>query len=161
MKWKTVVLMIWILVCGTVSCVGQDLGKVSRAEDIGFSTERLGRITKFFQSDVEKGAIPGAVVLVAREGKLVYQQTVGYQDREKRIAMKPDAIFRIASMSKPITSIAVMMLAEEGKIDLIAPVAQYLPEFKDVKVGVEKTDGNTGNTALTLEDPKRPMTVQD
>src|SRR5258707_10463727 len=161
MKWKTMVLTIWILVCGTVSCVGQDLGKVSRAEDIGFSTERLGRITKFFQRNVDKGAIPGAVVLVARDGKLVYQQTVGYQDREKRIAMKPDAIFRIASMTKPITSIAVMMLAEEGKIDLIAPVAQYLPEFKDVKVGVEKTDGNTGKTALTFEDPKRAMTVQD
>src|SRR5258708_35725063 len=75
--------------------------------------------------------------------------------------MKPDAIFRIASMTKPITSIAVMMLAEEGKIDLIAPVAQYLPEFKDVKVGVEKTDGSTGKTVLTFEDPKRAMTVQD
>lgn len=161
MKWKTMVVTIWILVCGTVSCVAQDLGKVSRAEDIGFSTERLGRITKFFQSDVEKGAIPGAVVLVAREGQLVYLQTVGYQDREKRIAMKPDAIFRIASMTKPITSVAVMMLAEEGKIDPIAPVAQYLPEFKDAKVGVEKTDGSTGKTALAFEDPKRPMTVQD
>src|SRR5712671_4198936 len=161
MKWKTMVLTIWILVCGTVSCGGRGISKESRAEDIGFSTERLGRITKFFQSDVEKGAIPGAVVLVAREGKLVYLQTVGYQDREKRIAMKPDAIFRIASMTKPITSVAVMMLAEGGKIDLIAPVAQYLPEFKDVKVGVEKTDGSTGKTALAFEDAKRPMTVQD
>jgi CubicO group peptidase (beta-lactamase class C family) len=161
MKWKTMVLTIWILVCGTVSCAAQDLGKVSRAEDIGFSTERLGRITNFFQNDVEKGAIPGAVVLVAREGKLVYLQTVGYQDLEKRIAMKPDAIFRIASMTKPITSVALMMLAEEGKIDLIAPVAQYLPEFKDVKIGAEKTDGSTGKIALAFEDPKRPMTVQD
>src|SRR5882762_3302363 len=155
MTWKRIVLAICALACCTFSCLGQDLGKVSRAEDIGFSTERLVRITRFFQSDVDKGAIPGAVVLVARDGKLVYQQTVGYQDREKRIAMKPDAIFRIASMTKPITSVAVMMLAEEGKIDLIAPVAQYLPEFKDVKVGVEKTDGNTGKTALTFEDPKR------
>jgi len=161
MKWKRIVLAICVLASCTFSCLGQDSGKVSRAEDIGFSTERLVRITRFFQSDVDKGAIPGAVLLVARDGKLVYQQTVGYQDREKRIAMKPDAIFRIASMTKPITSVAVMMLAEEGKIDLIAPVAQYLPEFKDVKVGVEKTDGNTGKTALTFEDPKRAMTVQD
>jgi len=116
---EDMVLTTWILVLpAPSSCGGQDWGKVSRAEDIGFSTERLGRITKFFQSDVEKGAIPGAVVLVAREGKLVYLQTVGYQDREKRIAMKPDAIFRIASMTKPITSVAVMMLAEGGKIDL-------------------------------------------
>jgi CubicO group peptidase (beta-lactamase class C family) len=161
MTWKRIVLSICALACCTVSCPGQDLGKVGRAEDIGFSTERLVRITKFFQGDVDKGAIPGAVLLVAREGKLVYQQALGFQDREKRIAMKPDAIFRIASMTKPITSVAVMMLAEEGKIDLIAPVAQYLPEFKDVKVGVEKTDGNTGKATLSFEDPKRAMTVQD
>src|SRR6266404_5349515 len=155
MTWKRIVLAICALACCTVSCLGQDLGKVSRAEDIGFSTERLVRITKFFQSDVDKGAIPGAVVLVTRDGKLVYQ------DREKRIAMKPDAIFRIASMTKPITSVAVMMLAEEGKIDLIAPAAQYLPELKDVKVSVERTEGSTGKTTLTFEDPTRSITVQD
>jgi CubicO group peptidase (beta-lactamase class C family) len=161
MTWKRIVIVICALACCTVSVVGQDLGKVSRAEDIGFSTERLGRITKFFQDDVEKGAIPGAVLLVVRDGKLVYRQTVGYQDREKRIAMKPDAIFRIASMTKPITSVAVMMLAEEGKIDLIAPVAQYLPEFKDVKVGVEKMDSSSGKATLSFEEPRRGMTVQD
>src|SRR6266403_4464820 len=161
MRWKRIVLTICVLACCTVPVVAQDLSRLNRPEDMGFSRERLGRITKFFEGDVEKGAIPGAVLLVVRDGKLVYQQTVGYQDREKRIAMKPDAIFRIASMTKPITSVAVMMLAEEGKIDLIAPVAQYLPEFKDVKVGVEKTDGSTGKTALAFEDPKRPMTVQD
>src|SRR6266478_763279 len=160
MKWKRIVLAICVLASCTFSCLGQDSGKVSRAEDIGFSTERLVRITRFFQSDVDKGAIPGAVLLVARDGKWVYQQTVGYQDREKRIAMKPDAIFRIASMTKPITSVAVMMLAEEGKIDLIAPVAQYLPEFKDVKVGVEKTDAS-GKPTLVLEEPRRAITVQD
>ena len=94
------------------------------------------------------------------EGRVVYLQSVGYQDREKRSAMKADAIFRIASMTKPITSVAVMMLAEEGQIDLLAPVAQYLPEFKDVKVGVEKKDAD-GKTTLTMEDVQRPMTVQD
>ena len=160
MKWKRIVLAICVLACCTVSTIGQDLGKLSHPEEIGFSTERLGRITKFFQSDVDKGAIPGAVLLVAREGKLVYQQTFGYQDREKRIAMKPDAIFRIASMTKPITTVAVMMLAEEGKIDLIAPAAQYLPEFKDVKVAVERTDAS-GKSTLALEEPRRAMTVQD
>jgi CubicO group peptidase (beta-lactamase class C family) len=138
----------------------QDLGKVARAEDGGFSAERLGRITKFFKDDVDKGAIPGVVVIVAREGKVVYEQAIGYQDREKRTAMKTDAIFRIASMTKPITSVAVMMLAEEGKIDLLAPVAKYCPEFRDVKVGVEKTDAS-GKTTLVLEDAKRAMTVQD
>ena len=161
MKWKRILVATWIFACFALSVAGQDLGKVSRPEDSGFSTERLGRMTKWFQGDVEKGVIPGAVVLVARDGKLVYLQALGYRDREKHIAMKPDAIFRIASMTKPITTVAVMMLAEEGKIDLLAPVSQYLPEFKDVKVGVEKTESSDGKPALTLEDPRRPMTVQD
>jgi CubicO group peptidase (beta-lactamase class C family) len=161
MTWKRILLTTCALACWTVAAVGQELGKVSRPEDSGFSAERLGRITKFFQGDVDKGTIPGAILLVARDGKLVYLQTVGYQDREKRSPMKSDAIFRIASMTKPITSVAVMMLAEEGKIDLIAPVAQYLPEFKDVKVGVEKADANSGKPTLVLEEPRRAMTVQD
>jgi len=161
MKRKRFLLTTSIFTCCAISVAAQDLSKVSRPEDSGFSTERLGRMTKWFQGDVEKGAIPGAVVLVARDGHLVYLQAIGYRDREKHIAMKPDAIFRIASMSKPITTVAVMMLAEEGKIDLLAPVAQYLPEFKDVKVGVEKTESSDGKPALTLEDPRRPMTVQD
>jgi CubicO group peptidase (beta-lactamase class C family) len=161
MKWTRILVATCVFACCTVRVIGQDLPKVSRPEDAGFSTERLGRITKLFQSEVDKGAIPGAVLLVARDGKVVYQQTVGYQDREKRTSMKPDAIFRIASMTKPITTVAVMMLAEDGEIDLLAPVSQYLPEFKDVKVGVVKTDGNTGKPALVLEDAQRAMTVQD
>jgi CubicO group peptidase (beta-lactamase class C family) len=166
MTWKRILVAACVLACwaGFVpardSGFAQDLSKLSRPEDASFAVERLGRITALFQGEVDKGAIPGAVVLVAREGKLVYLQALGYRDREKKIAMKPDAIFRIASMTKPITSVAVMMLAEDGKIDLIAPVAQYLPEFKDVKVGVEKTDAS-GKTTLALEEPRRPMTVQD
>jgi CubicO group peptidase (beta-lactamase class C family) len=161
MKRKTILLTTFIFACCAVAIAGQDLGKVSRPEDNGFSTERLSRMTKFFQDDVDKGAIPGVVLIVARDGKLVYRQGLGYQDREKHIAMTPDAIFRIASMTKPVTSVAVMMLAEEGKIDLLAPVSQYLPEFKDVKVGVEKTESSSGKPALTLEELRRPMTVQD
>lgn len=135
--------------------------KASRPEDAGFSSERLARLTNFFQADVDQAAIPGAVLLVAREGKVVYFQALGYQDREKHILMKPDAIFRIASMTKPITTVAIMMLAEEGKIDLLAPVSKYLPEFKDLKVGVEKMDSATGKLALSLENLQRPITVQD
>jgi CubicO group peptidase (beta-lactamase class C family) len=141
--------------------LAQDVTKLSRPEEAGFSSERLGRITQFFQSEVDRSAVPGAVLVVARNGKVVYRQAIGYQDREKKLPMKADAVFRIYSMSKPLTSVAVMMLAEEGKIDLMAPVAQYLPEFKDVKVGVEKTDPATGKPVLSLEAPVRPMTVQD
>lgn len=150
-----------VFVCCTISAVTQDVPKLSRPEDAGFSSERLARITQHFQAEVDQGAIPGAVLVVARNGKVVYRQAIGYQDREKKIAMKPDAIFRIFSMTKPIATVAVMMLAEEGKIDLLAPVAQYLPEFKDVRVGVEKIDASTGKPALALEAPVRPMTVQD
>ena len=161
MSWKRILFATWLLACWTVSALGQTLPKVKQPEDAGYSTERLGRLTKFFQGEIDKGAIPGAVLLVARSGKVVYLEALGYQDREKSIPMKPDTIFRIASMTKPVTSVAVMILAEEGKIDLLAPVSQYLPEFKDVKVGVEKNDASTGKATLTLENVQRPMTVQD
>jgi CubicO group peptidase (beta-lactamase class C family) len=115
----------------------------------------------FFQVDVDKGAVPGVVVVVARDGKIVFQHALGFQDREKNIPMKLDSIFRIYSMTKPVTAVAVMMLAEEGKIDLLAPLSQYLPEFKDVKVGVDKIDPSSGKPVLVLEPAKRPVTVQD
>ena len=144
-----------------LGAVAQDVTKGSKPEEAGFSSERLARITQFFQSEVDKGAIPGAVLVVSRNNKVVYRQAIGYQDRENKTPMKADAIFRIFSMTKPIASVGLMMLAEEGKIDLMAPVALYLPEFKDVKVGVEKTDPATGKPTLEFEAPVRPMTVQD
>src|SRR4051812_19646514 len=148
-------------VCCIVAALAQDLPKLSRPEEAGFSSERLNRITQFFQSEVDQGTIPGAVLVVGRNGKMVYRQAVGYQDREKKRPMKVDSVFRIFSMTKPVTTVAVMMLAEEGKIDVMAPVAQYLPEFKDVKVGVESMDPAGGKPMLKLEAPGRPMTVQD
>jgi len=150
-----------LVFCCSVLALGQELPKLSRPEDAGFSSQRLARLTQFFQNEVDKGSIPGAVLLVGRNGKVVYLQAIGYQDREKKIAMKPDAIFRIFSMTKPIATIAAMMLAEEGKIDLLTPASQYLPEFKDVKVGVEKTDPDTGKPTLSLEPPIHAITVQD
>jgi CubicO group peptidase (beta-lactamase class C family) len=101
------------------------------------------------QADVESQRIPGAVLLIARQGKIASLMPIGFQERRTKTAMQAKSIFRIASMSKPITSVAIMMLAEEGKLDIGAPVAQYLPEFKEVTVGVEKTA------------PKRPPTLQD
>ena len=150
-----------LFTCCIVAALGQDLPKLSRPEEAGFSSERLNRITQFFQSEVDQGTIPGAVLVVGRNGKMVYRQAVGYQDREKKTPMKVDSVFRIFSMTKPVTTVAVMMLAEEGKIDVMAPVAQYLPEFKDVKVGVESMDPAGGKPMLNLEAPVRPMTVQD
>jgi CubicO group peptidase (beta-lactamase class C family) len=114
-----------------------------------FSGERMERARREMKADVENKRIPGAVLLIERNGKIASLDAIGFQDRRSQTAMKADAIFRIASMSKPITTVAAMILAEEGKLDVAAPVAQYLPEFKDVKVGVEKVAS------------KRAMTVQD
>jgi CubicO group peptidase (beta-lactamase class C family) len=148
-------------ICLFTVAIAQDLPRLSRPEDAGFSSERIARITPFFQSEVDKGAIPGVVIVVSRNGKTVYRQAIGYQDRENKTPMKADAMFRIFSMTKPIASVAVMMLVEEGKIDVMAPVAQYLPEFKDVKVGVIKTEPGSDKPTLELVPPVRPMTVQD
>ena len=121
----------------------------TRPEDVGFSSKRLETTKAVFKGDVDAKRLPGAVLLMARNGKIAFYDVVGFQDRATQTPMKKDSIFRIASMSKPITTVAAMILAEENKLDVGAPVAQYLPEFKDVKVGA---DG-----AL----PKRPMTIQD
>jgi CubicO group peptidase (beta-lactamase class C family) len=133
---------------------------VPNTENGRLSRERLARIATAFKSDVDGGVIPGAVALVAHRGEIAYLQAFGYRDRERKLPMAVDSIFRIASMTKPIVSLSIMMLAEEGRIRLVNPVSTYLPELKDLKVGVEKTDAS-GNRTLELEAPRREMTVQD
>ena len=139
----------------------QGIPQVTNPEEVGLSKERLQRISVWIKEDVDKGIVPGAVVAVLRKGKIAYYEAFGYRDREKNILMTRDSIFRLASMTKPFTSLAIMMLAEEGKIQLPLPVSRYLPEFKDLKVGVEKKDPATGKTELVLETATRGMTVQD
>ncbi len=124
-------------------------------EAVNLSSERLARIAATFQSDVEAGTIPGAVALVARRGKTAYLQAFGYRDREKGLPMATGSIFRIASMTKPIVSLAIMMLVEEGRIRLVNPASAYLPELGGLKVGVE------AGGKLTLETARRDMSVQD
>src|SRR5215471_14107733 len=137
-----------VLLC-CVNSFAQSLPIASRPEDVGFSSQRLDRTRAVLKADVEAKRLPGAVLLIARNGKIAFYDATGYQDRAAMTPMKKDSVFRIASMSKPITTVAAMLLAEENKIDVDAPVAQYLPEFRDVKVGPEGAA------------PKRPMTVQD
>ena len=100
-------------------------------ENLGLSSERLALIKPWYQAQADAGALTGAVVAIARNGKIAYLEAVGTQDRKKRVPMKTDAIFRITSMTKPITSVAVMMLLDEGKLDLLVPVYRYLPELKE------------------------------
>jgi len=107
-----------VAICFALSALAQGLPKANQPEEVGFSAERLTRVAKAFQADVDKGLIPGAVFLIARNGKVAYLDAVGFRDRDKKIPMSTDAIFQIASMTKPFTSVAVMMLVEEGKIQL-------------------------------------------
>lgn len=141
--------LIGLLVLVSAGALSQPLPVAKRPEEIGISSARLERLHRQMKADVESGRIPGAVLLVARNGKIGSLDAVGFQERRTQKAMTNDSIFRIASMTKPIISVAAMTLAEEGKLDIGAPVAQYLPEFKDAKIGLEKAA------------PKRPMTVQD
>jgi len=141
-----------VFLAGVLCCAAafaQPLPMATRPEDAGFSSKRLETARAFYKADVDKKLIPGAVLLIVHNGKIVTYDAMGFQERASQTPMKKDSIFRVASMSKPITTVAAMILSEEGKLDIGAPVAQYLPEFRDVKVGTEGAA------------PKHPMTVQD
>ncbi|MEA2863055.1 MAG: hypothetical protein QOC84_1011 [Bradyrhizobium sp.] len=122
-----------------------------------FSPEKLARIGDYIRNEIATGKIPGAILLIQQHGDPVYFETFGVRSVESRHPMTADTIFRLYSMSKPITSVAAMMLVEDGKLFLSDPVAKYIPAFADVKVGVDKP----GETTLALEPAQRPITVED
>jgi CubicO group peptidase (beta-lactamase class C family) len=150
-----------LLFCLPGAALADDLKQAGDPERLGFSATRLARIAAWYQARSQQGDPPGFVVGIARNGRLAALQAVGFQDREKQIPMKPDSIFLIASMSKPITSVAAMILVEEGRLDLDAPVAQYLPDLKDMKVGVFRIDPASEEESFASEPQKRPMTIRD
>src|SRR5215470_4090803 len=125
----------------------------AKPEAVGLSSERLARVMTFVKNDVDKGVVPGAVLLVARHGKVVLFDSVGVLDPATKAPMTKDAIFRIYSMSKPITSVAAMILFEEGKLSLSDPVSKYLPQMRDMKVGVEEADPSGGSPRSTWSPP--------
>ena len=128
-------------------------------EAVGLSSSQLARIEATTQKYIESGVVPGAVMLVARRGKIAWTKTMGFRDRAAKDPMRPDSIFRIYSMTKPIVSIAAMMLVEEGRMQVSDPVSKYLPEMAAMKVGTETTEGD--KTTLQLSAPAREITVQD
>src|ERR1039457_5882495 len=105
------------------------------------SSERLTRIHQAIARHIDAGEISGAVTLVARNGKIVHFEAHGLMDLESKKPMTADAIFRLASMTKPITGVAVLMMVEEGKIRLGDPVSKFLPEFRDMKVAMPRNSG--------------------
>ena len=133
----------------------------SHARDRGAFIARLQLLTDLLNADVAAGVIPGAVVAIHFDGEPAYLESFGYADRASRRAMRPDSLFRIASLTKPITVAAALMLQERGALLLTDPVAHYIPELRDLWVGIESTDTKDGVRRLTREAVRRPMTVQD
>src|SRR5712672_925177 len=154
-----------LTLCPAGAALADDLQTVGDPDSLGFSARRLARMTSWFEAQSEKGDPSGFVVGIARGGKLAYLQATGFEDLDKKMPMRPDSIFRIGSMSKQITSVATMILVDEGKLDLDAPVAKYLPELRDMQV--VKKDPVTGAPILSdvaqniFEPAKRAMTIRD
>lgn len=154
-----------LTLCPAGAALADDLQTVGDPDSLGFSARRLARMTSWFEAQSQKGDPSGLVVGIARGGKLAYLQATGFEDHDKKMPMRPDSIFRIGSMSKQITSVATMILVDEGKLDLDAPVAQYLPELRDMQV--VKKDPVTGDPILSdvarniFEPAKRAMTIRD
>src|SRR6476660_1322240 len=125
-----------------------------------FSREALPRVGDYIRHEIATGKIPGAIMLIQQHGQPVYFENFGARDVATQLPMTADTIFRLYSMSKPITSVAAMMLVEDGKLSLDDPVAKYIPAFADVKVGVEKRNEHE-KTSLVLEPANRPITIED
>lgn len=130
-------------------------------EQAGMSSTRIERIHQAIQRHIDAGEISGAVTLVARRGRIVHLQAHGLMDIESKRPMEKDAIFRLASMTKPITGVAVMMMVEEGKIRLSDPVSRFLPEFKEMKVSVMKPGGTMEKPDYYTVPAEREITVLD
>ena len=125
-----------------------------RPEDVGMSSERLQRINDVVKAYIDAGQISGAVTMVSRKGRIAHYEAQGLMDIEAKTAMRKDAIFRMASMSKPVTGVAILMLMEEGKLRLTDPVSRFIPEFKNPKVAIE-SGGRADAARRTRSAPAR------
>jgi CubicO group peptidase (beta-lactamase class C family) len=130
-------------------------------EQVGFSANRLAKITQVFKQEVAQGKLPGAVMMIVRKNRLVYSECVGFQNKETATAMSKEAIFRIYSMTKPMVSVAAMLLVEDGKLQLNDPVSKHLPAFRTMQVSVAKADAEFAKITYSTVSADREMTVYD
>jgi CubicO group peptidase (beta-lactamase class C family) len=150
-RWISVLL----LLCACLALPMQAGPVVAKPEDVGLSSERLARVHEAVQRHIDAKAISGAVTLVARNGRVAHLEAHGFLDIESKRPMPKDGIFRLASMSKPITAAAVMMLLEEGKVRLSDPVWRFIPEFKGAKVAVAKGGVRSSGRCRSTFSPAR------
>src|SRR3954465_15800884 len=129
----------------------------AKPEDVGMSSERLARIGETLKADTDAGRVPGAVIAIARRGKLVALDAYGWRDKAANLPMTTDTIFNIASMTKPMTAVGALMLYEQGRLLMDDPLAKYFPKFAQMRVAVR--DANGEPTADTVP-ANRPITIQ-
>jgi len=149
-------LLLWAAGLGSLAVQAAESIPTTAPDEVGLSSEKLAAVDAAMQAYVDKNKLPGIVILIAREGKLAHAGLYGKMDREAGKAMRRDAIFRIYSMTKPITTSGLMMLYEEGKFQLDDPVAKYIPALGDLKVYAGKQDGE-----IQLAPLERPITIRD
>lgn len=132
----------------------------AKPEQVGMSSQRLARIGEVLNADIEKGRLPGAVVAIARKGKLVHFQSYGYLDKSAGTKMTNDAIFSIASMTKPFVAVGALQLFEQGRVQIDEPIANYFPQFSKMQVAQLKTPSD-GGAGFDTVPAARPVTVRD
>src|SRR5580692_582539 len=130
----------------------------AKPEEVGMSSERLARIAEVLKTDIAAGRIPGAVIAIARHGKLVALDAYGWRDKAAGVAMTTDTIFNIASMTKPMTTVGALMLYEQGKLLIDDPLAKYFPKFADMRVAVRDAGGEPSTDTVPAV---RKITIQD
>src|SRR6202008_4789652 len=144
-----------------IACIALDAAKAAplpeaKRDDVGFSQQGLARLDDFFAREISAKRVPGAVVAIARDGKLVQYKAYGQLDPTKGTAMPLDAVFALASMTKPMAAVAGLTLMEQGRLALQAKLADYYPAFAEMKVGVPQADGS-----LKLEAQVSPIYIHD
>ena len=147
-----------VLLCSFASVAISKEFRITKAESVGISSERLARIEPAMQRYVDASLTPGIVTAIMRKGKLVHFSAIGEMDVASGKTMKRDAIFRIASMTKPIASVALMILWEKGHFQLRDPLSRFIPAFGEAKVRIA---GELTSVTDSLEEPRRPIQVRD
>lgn len=142
----------------TTAALAADPLPRAKPEDAGFSSERWARIGNVLKADIDAGRIPGAVIAIARRGKLVMFEAYGWRDKAANVAMTTDTIFNIASMTKPMTTVGALMLYEQGKLLIDDPLAKYFPKFASMRVAARDANGEPTPDTVPAN---RPVTIQD
>jgi CubicO group peptidase (beta-lactamase class C family) len=133
----------------------------AKPDQVGLAAERLERVGSMLKAEIEKGKFPGAVALVARKGRVVYFEALGHRDKAAGAPMARDTIFRIYSMTKPLVSVAAVMLMEDGKLVLTDPVSKFLPQFSKLQVSVPQVDSTLARVRYATVPAEREPTIQD